>query len=51
MRHPGIALAIASFNVPEAEHVGAAVLLYMFVSVVLTTLFGTIAKRRHGGRV
>lgn len=51
MRHPGIALAIASFNVPEASHVGAAVLLYVLVSVVLTTLFGMVQKRRHGGRV
>ena len=51
MRHPGLALAIASFNVPEASHVGAAVLLYLLVSVVLTTLFGTIEKRRHGGPV
>ena len=51
MRHPGVALAIAAFNVPEAGHVGAAVLLYVLIAAVLTTLFGTIEKRRHGGRV
>jgi BASS family bile acid:Na+ symporter len=51
MRHPGIALAIASFNVPEAANVGAAVLLYVLASVVLTTVFGTFGKRRHSGRV
>jgi BASS family bile acid:Na+ symporter len=51
MRHPGIALAIASFNVPEAAHVGAAVLLCVLVSVVLTTVFGAFGKRQHSGRV
>jgi BASS family bile acid:Na+ symporter len=51
MRHPGVALAIATFNVPEATHVGAAVLLYVLVSVVLTTVFGAIRTRRRVNRV
>ncbi len=47
MRHPGVALAIATFNVPEAPHVGAAVLLYLLVSLVLTTLFGKVYTKRN----
>ncbi len=50
MRHPGIALAIVTLNVPEAPMAGAAVLLYVLVSVVLTTLLGKFGERRHDSR-
>lgn len=51
-RHPGIALAIATFSVPEVTHVGAAVLTYLLVSLVLTTLYGVFTRpsRRPAGR-
>lgn len=51
MRHPGIALAIATTNVPEASHVGAAVLTYLLVSLVLTTVYGRFVRpdRRRAG--
>jgi BASS family bile acid:Na+ symporter len=46
MRHPGIALAVATANVPEEPRVIAAVLLYLLVGVVLTSLYGAFARRR-----
>ena len=47
-RHPGVALAVATFSVPEAPHVGAAILTYLLVALVLTALYGryTGPKRR-----
>jgi BASS family bile acid:Na+ symporter len=48
MRHPGVALAMSTLNVPEAPQVGAVVLLYVLLAVVLTTLYGRFARpQRH----
>ena len=44
MRHPGVALAVATFNVPEAPQVGAAILMYLLVSLILTTLYGIFTR-------
>jgi len=43
-RHPGVALAIGTINVPEATQVGAAVLMYLLVSLVLTSLYGVLRR-------
>jgi BASS family bile acid:Na+ symporter len=49
MRHPGVALAIATQNVPEEPRVGAAVLLYLLAAVVATTVYGMVWKRTEAG--
>jgi BASS family bile acid:Na+ symporter len=46
MRHPGIALAIATANVPEEPDLLAAVLLYLLVGVVLTSLYVFVVRRQ-----
>jgi BASS family bile acid:Na+ symporter len=46
MRHPGIALAIATANVPEEPGLLAAVLLYLLVGVVLTSLYVFVVRRQ-----
>jgi BASS family bile acid:Na+ symporter len=48
MRHPGIAVAIAGLAVPEEPRVQAAVLLYLLIAVVATSLYGLLHKRRAG---
>jgi len=47
MRHPGVALAVATVNAPEAPQLGAAVLLYVLLAVVLTTVYGSFARRNR----
>jgi BASS family bile acid:Na+ symporter len=44
MRHPGVAMAIATQNMPDEPRVGAAVLLYLLVAVVATSVYGMIWK-------
>jgi BASS family bile acid:Na+ symporter len=45
--HPGIALAIANVNFPEQKLAPAAVLLYLIVMVIVTSLY-VMWRRRHG---
>lgn len=45
MRHPGIALSIAMLAVPEEPRVPAAILLYLLISVVATTVYGRWRQR------
>jgi bile acid:Na+ symporter, BASS family len=47
MRHPGIAIAVATANVPEEPRLVAAILLYVIVALVLTSLYGAAIRRRH----
>jgi BASS family bile acid:Na+ symporter len=47
MRHPGVAIAVGTANVPEEPQLTAAILLYVLVAVILTSLYVAIAKRRH----
>ena len=47
MRHPGLALAVATANLPEEPRMLAAILLYVLVSLVLTSLYGMTARRQH----
>jgi len=49
MRHPGIAIAVATANIPEEPRLVAAILLYVVVSLILTTLYGAAIRRRHLG--
>ena len=46
MRHPGIALAVATSAVPGEPRVLAAVLLYLLVGAVLTSLYVLVIRRR-----
>ena len=47
MRHPGIAMAIASLNVPEEPRVPAAVILYLLIAAIATSVYGAWWKRQH----
>lgn len=49
MRHPGVAIAVATTNVPEEPRVGAAILLYVLVAVILTSVYVAVVRRRHSG--
>lgn len=50
MRHPGVAIAVATANVPEEPRLLAAILLYMLVAVLLTSLYAAAVKRRPASR-
>jgi BASS family bile acid:Na+ symporter len=47
MRHPGIAISVATANVAKEPRLVAAILLYVLVSLTLTTLYGAAVRRRH----
>jgi BASS family bile acid:Na+ symporter len=47
MRHPGIAIAVASANVPQEQRLAAAILLYVLVSFAITSFYGVLIRRRH----
>lgn len=47
MRHPGIAIAVATANAPEAPRLVAAILLYVMVSFVMTSGYVVLMRRRH----
>jgi BASS family bile acid:Na+ symporter len=49
MRHPGVAMAIATQNVPEEPRIGAAVLLYLLTAFAATTVYGIVWKRTESG--
>lgn len=46
MRHPGIAAAIASLNIPDEPRVPAAIILYLLVATLGTVVYGAWRKRR-----
>jgi hypothetical protein len=48
MRLPGIAVALAGLAVPEEPRVQAAVLLYLLIAVVATSVYGLLHKRLAG---
>jgi BASS family bile acid:Na+ symporter len=50
MRHPGVALAIAKINFPDEKLVPAAILLYLLVAVVTTTVYGKLRLRNLSRR-
>ena len=45
MRHPGIALAIATLNVPEEPRIPAAILLYLLTAMLATFLYARWQRR------
>lgn len=47
MRHPGIAIAVATANAPDAPRLIAAILLYVMVSLAMTSCYGVLMRRRH----
>lgn len=47
MRHPGLALAVATANLPEEPRMLAAILLYVLVALVLTSLYGAGIRRQR----
>jgi len=49
MRHPGVAVAVATANVPEEPQLTAAILLYMLVAVIVTSIYVAVARRRLSG--
>lgn len=49
MRHPSVALGMASANFPEEKLVPAAILLYLLVGVLATSLYGALVSRRFRG--
>ncbi|MCL4761643.1 MAG: hypothetical protein KJ018_07645 [Burkholderiales bacterium] len=46
MRHPGVAAAIASLGVPEEPRAQAAILLYLLVAAIATSVYGIARKRQ-----
>jgi BASS family bile acid:Na+ symporter len=44
MRHPGVAMAIATQNMPDEPRIGAALLLYLLAAVVATSVYGMVWK-------
>jgi bile acid:Na+ symporter, BASS family len=54
LRHPGVAMTIASANFPDQKLVLPAILLYMIVSLLVSSAFLAVASQRHkkaiGGR-
>lgn len=47
-RHPGIALALATFNFPNEPGVTAAILLYLLVNVVVSLVYVNWQRKRIG---
>jgi BASS family bile acid:Na+ symporter len=47
MRHPGIAMAIATTNFPDDKLMPAAIALYVLVAAMLTTVYGKLRSHRH----
>ncbi|UCG96181.1 MAG: hypothetical protein JSW31_11125 [Burkholderiales bacterium] len=46
MRHPGVALAIATLNVPEEPRIPAAIILYVLVAALATTIYGAVRRKQ-----
>jgi len=47
MRHPGVAIAVATANAPEEKGLVAAVLLYVMVSFAMTSFYAALIRRQH----
>lgn len=47
MRHPGIGMAIATTNFPDNKLVPAAILFYVLIAAIVTTIYGKIRSRKH----
>ena len=47
MRHPGLALAVATANLPEEPRMLAAILLYVLVALTMTSLYAASVRRQH----
>jgi bile acid:Na+ symporter, BASS family len=47
MRHPGIGMAIATTNFPDNKLVPAAILFYVLIAFIVTTIYGKIRSRKH----
>src|SRR5262245_53301344 len=45
MRHPGVALAIATRNAPDEKLIPAAIILFALVAVITTTIYGKFRIR------
>jgi BASS family bile acid:Na+ symporter len=45
MRHPGVALSIATTNVPENSTVTGAILLFVLTATILTSIYGILMVR------
>jgi BASS family bile acid:Na+ symporter len=46
MRHPGVALAVATLNFPEEPSIPAAIILYVLVAAVATTIYGAVRRKQ-----
>ncbi|HYI97843.1 MAG TPA: hypothetical protein VEX68_30165 [Bryobacteraceae bacterium] len=46
MRHPGIAMSIATTNFPEDKSMPAGILLYVLIAAVVTSIYGKLRLRR-----
>ena len=47
MRHPGLALAVATANLPHEPRMLAAILLYVLVALTMTTLYAAVVRRQR----
>lgn len=47
MRHPGVAIAVAHAAYPDEKLAPAAVLMFLLVGVVLTSIYGKLRMRKH----
>jgi BASS family bile acid:Na+ symporter len=45
MRHPGVALAIGTTNFPNNKLIPAAIVLYVLIAVIMTTVYGKLRLR------
>lgn len=48
MRHPGVAIAVASATYPDEKLAPAAVMMFLLVGVVLTSIYGKLMTRKAG---
>jgi len=48
MRHPGVALSVATTNAPENKMITAAILLFVLTATILTSIYGTVMVRKLG---
>lgn len=49
MRHPGVAIAVATTNVPGQPRLVAAILLYVLVAAILISVYVAVARRQRRG--
>lgn len=46
MRHPGVALAIATTNFPDNKMIAGAILLFVLTATILTSIYGVVMVRK-----